>query len=67
MRDGDGAASDNVYIRKGVVSSSIDWPEKSQSLIYFSFKTEFFHYQTRASLESHRPRNLEKGPPNKKV
>ena len=61
MRDGEGAASDNVYIRKGVESSSIDWPEKSQSLIYFSFKTAFFHYQTRASLESHRAKKFRKG------
>ena len=40
----------HVYIRKGVDSSFIDWSEKSQILISFSFKTDFFQYQTSASL-----------------
>ena len=39
-------------IRKGADSSFIDWPEKSQNLIrFFSFIADFFHYQTRASLD----------------
>ena len=42
-----------VYIRKGADSRFIDWPEKSQNLVWiFSFKAGFFHYQTMIRLAS---------------
>ena len=45
--------ADNVHIRKGADSIFIDWPEKSQNLIFIFFSLKAFpksHYQTRASL-----------------
>lgn len=33
---------DNVNINKGVDFDFIDWPKKSQILIFFPFKTDFF-------------------------